>query len=217
MNIGIVDDHKLFRDGVRMAIENSDVKVTLEAENGEDLLKKLKSIGKAQRPSVLLLDINMPIMDGFETANWLRLNHPEIKVIILTMIDSAEAVLRMIKLDVKSYLTKVCSSETLLKAIRAVNDGGDYFPERITNIIVNSLRETNSKKSDIKASDLSEREIQFLKLIATEKNYGEIAEEMRISQRTVDGYREELFAKLHVKTRVGLALKAVKIGVASIS
>ena len=217
MKIAIIDDHKLFRDGLKSLFSKSNVSIVAEAINGVDLIDKLKSLNKVLIPDIFIVDVNMPIMDGFETVDWLRTNYPDKGIIILSMRSDTDTVLRMVRLGVKSYLTKDINVDILLNAIKMVQNQQFYFPEEITSIIVNSLQEDKkNEKQNIKLSELSEREIQFMKQIATEKTYKEIAIEMKISLRTVDGYRDALFSKLNVNTRVGLAFMAIKFGLVSI-
>jgi DNA-binding NarL/FixJ family response regulator len=211
MLIGIVDDHKIVRDGLKMLLPQNEFSVTLEAENGADMIEKIKGLTRSKFPDVFIIDVNMPVMDGFETVSWLRSKYPNVNVIILSMKDDSDSVLRMVRLGVKSYLPKISSIEELLNAIRIVYEQKFYFPEEITNIIVKGHQQNDSPtNSDIKLSSLSEREIQILKLFCTEKTYQEIAGEMNISSRTVDGYKEALFRKLRVKSRVGLVFTALK-------
>lgn len=217
MKIAIIDDHKLFREGLKSLFSKSNNSIVVEAINGIDLINKLKSLSKVLIPDIFVVDVNMPLMDGFETVEWLRSNYPKKGIIVLSMRNDTDTVLRMVRLGVKSYLTKDINVDVLLNAIKMVENQQFYFPEEITSLIVNSLQENkNDKKQNIKLSELSEREIQFLKLVATEKTYKEIAFEMEISLRTVDGYREALFSKLNVNTRIGLAFMAVKFELVSI-
>jgi len=211
MNIGIVDDHEIFRDGLKTLLPPDEMKITLEAENGIDMIDKLKTIQKEKIPDVLLVDIKMPVMDGYETVDWLLSHFPQINIIALTMFDNEDSILRMVKLGVKSYLTKNVNRKELLTAIRTVNDGHHYFTDKVTRFIVQSVQQQiKSTNSEIKINDLSEKEIKFLKLVCTEKTYSEIAAEMQLSLRTIDGYRESLFTKLNVKSRTGLVLFASK-------
>jgi DNA-binding NarL/FixJ family response regulator len=202
IQIALVDDHRLFRSGIASLINNfTGYQILFEAGNGEELTRKLTPKVK---PNIILLDINMPVMDGMETARWLRGNFPEIHIIILSMFGDAEKVLEMVKMGVKGYLLKDAEPHEFEQALSKVSQDEVYYPEFVTRHIINSF---NQQPELIK---LNSRELEFLKLAATELTYKEIADEMCISARTVDGYRDQLFEKLQIKSRVGLVLYAIK-------
>lgn len=202
IQIALVDDHRLFRSGIASLISEFDgFQVLFEAGNGEELTSKLTPKVK---PDIILLDINMPVMDGAETARWLRKNYPDIHIIILSMFGDAEKVLEMVKMGVRGYLLKDAEPHEFEQALQKVSLGEVYYPEFVTRHIINSF---NQKPELIK---LNSRELEFLKLAATELTYKEIADTMCISARTVDGYRDQLFEKLQIKSRVGLVLYAIK-------
>lgn len=202
IQIALVDDHRLFRSGIASLIGGfKGYHVLFEAGNGEELIGKLTP---KVRPRIILLDINMPGMDGMETAKWLHANHPDIHVIILSMFGDAEKVLQMVKMGVKGYLLKDAEPHEFEQALARVSNDEVYYPEFVTRHIINSF---NQQPELIR---LNSRELEFLKLAATEMTYKEIADEMCISARTVDGYRDALFEKLQIKSRVGLVLYAIK-------
>jgi DNA-binding NarL/FixJ family response regulator len=202
IQIALVDDHRLFRSGIASLINDfKGYQILFEAGNGEELTRKLTPKVK---PRIILLDINMPVMDGMETARWLRSNFPEIHIIILSMFGDAEKVLEMVKMGVKGYLLKDAEPHEFEQALLKVSQDEVYYPEFVTRHIINSF---NQQPELIK---LNSRELEFLKLAATELTYKEIADEMCISARTVDGYRDALFEKLQIKSRVGLVLYAIK-------
>jgi len=202
IKIALVDDHRLFRSGIASLISDfNGYEVLFEAANGEELTRKLTPKVK---PDIILLDINMPVMDGMETARWLRINYPDVSVITLSMFGDAEKVLQMVKMGVKGYLLKDAEPEEFEQALLKVSHGEVYYPEFVTRHIINSF---NQKPELLK---LNARELEFLRLAATEMTYKEIAEDMCISNRTVDGYRDALFERLQIKSRVGLVLYAIK-------
>ena len=202
IQIVLVDDHRLFRGGIASLINNfSGYKILFEAANGTELIKKITENNK---PDIIILDINMPVMNGLNTAEWLRKNHPGIKIIVLSMYDDAEKVLTMLKLGVKGYLLKDAEPVEFKNALEKVSAGDVYFPDFVSRLLVNSFNDLREYEK------LNIREIEFLKLVGTELTYRQIADKMQVSVRTVDGYRDHLFEKLQIKSRVGLALYAVK-------
>jgi DNA-binding NarL/FixJ family response regulator len=202
IKIVLVDDHRLFRSGIASLINKlPQYKILFEAGDGEELTRKLtpKLI-----PHIILLDINMPQKDGIETAHWLRTNYPDIHIIVLSMFEDAEKVLTMIKLGVKGYLLKDAEPDEFEQALDSVSKNEVYFPPFVTRHLVSNF---NKQLEQVK---LNNRELEFLKLTGTELTYKEIADQMCISVRTVDGYRDQLFEKLQIKSRVGLVLYAIK-------
>jgi DNA-binding NarL/FixJ family response regulator len=202
LQIVLVDDHRLFRSGIAALINKfPEYEVLFEAGDGEELIRKLtpKLI-----PDIILLDISMPKKDGISTAEWLRANYPAVKVIVLSMSEDAEKVLQMVKLGVKGYLLKDAEPNEFEKALKLVSAGDVYYPDFVTRHLVQNF---NQHATAVK---LNTREIEFLKLAGSELTYKEIADQMCISVRTVDGYRDQLFEKLQIKSRVGLVLYAVK-------
>ena len=211
-NVVLVDDHVLLRNGLANLIESfGNYKVLFEANNGKAFIEKLNP--KAL-PELVLMDINMPEMDGYETCLWLKNNYPDIKVLALSMYDNENAVIRMFKAGAKGYILKDCEPAELRAALKAVITKGFYYSEMVTGKLIhtiNTLDENDSQAKNI--IKLNDREITFLKLACTELTYKEIADKMFVSPRTIDGYRDDLFEKLNIKTRVGLVMYAIKNGV----
>jgi len=143
-------------------------------------------------------------MDGKTTAQWLLSTYPEVRIIVLSMFDDAERVLGMIKMGVKGYLLKDAEPYEFEQALQKVSQGDLYYPEFVTRLLINNFNQ------NLDPNRLNSRELEFLKLAGTELTYKEIAEQMCISVRTVDGYRDQLFEKLQIKSRVGLVLYALK-------
>jgi DNA-binding NarL/FixJ family response regulator len=200
--IALVDDHRLFRSGIASLINNFEgFMVLFEASNGQELIQK---ISPKFKPDIILLDINMPVMNGTNTAQWLKIKYPEISVVVLSMFDDAEKVLAMLKLGVKGYLLKDAEPNEFEQALKKVSTGEVYYPEFVTRLLLDSF---NPPGNQIR---LIGREAEFLKLASTELTYKEIAMQMSVSARTVDGYRDSLFEKLQIKSRVGLVLYAIK-------
>lgn len=202
IQIALVDDHRLFRSGIAYLINNfHHYSVLFEAGDGEEMIKKIQS---KLKPDIILLDISMPKMDGISTARWLRTNHPDIKIIVLSMFEDAEKVLTMVRMGVKGYLLKDAEPVDFEDALMKVANDEIYYPDFVTKHLVHNIN------IDFTLAKLNSREIEFLKLSATELTYKEIAEHMCISSRTVDGYRDQLFEKLQIKSRIGLVLYAIK-------
>jgi len=208
IKVALVDDHILLRNGLRGLIDSfNNCTVLYEANNGRDFINKLKA---EQIPDIVLMDINMPEMDGYETTLWVKNNHPEIKVLALSMYDNENAIIRMLRAGVKGYILKDCDPSELEYAINSIMTSGFYYTENVTGKLVSIV---SKKDSD---DELNEREIAFLKLVCSELTYKEIADKMYKGVRTIDGYRDALFEKLNVKTRIGLVLYAIKNGIVSL-
>jgi len=217
MRLALVDDHKLFRKGMISLIEMvcSDCEIIFEADNGADLQLKLT---KDNEPDILLLDINMPQVDGFATVQWINQQFPLIKVLVISMIDNEESIVRMLKLGVKGYLGKDVEPEVLGEALTAIMNKGFYYTDFITGKLVHSLQNGNDKEAARTAAIklMTEPEKEFLQLACSELTYNQIAAKMFKSPKTIDGYRNSLFEKFNVKSRVGLVLYAIKNGLVRI-
>jgi DNA-binding NarL/FixJ family response regulator len=204
----ITDDHLLIAKAIASIIDQfSNFEVLYEAENGKQLTERF--VIKNNIPDIVLLDISMPVMNGFETAQWLKQNHPAVKVMALTMQGDDESLIKMIKAGATGYLHKNVHPAELQKALDAIVAKGFYYPDWATSRVLHALANEEAINTGIK---LTERETEFLTWCCTELTYKEIGEKMFCSARTVESYRDSLFEKLGVKTRVALALYAVKIG-----
>ena len=160
------------------------------------------------------MDINMPEMDGYETCLWLKNNHPDIKVLALSMYDNENAVIRMFKAGAKGYILKDSDPAELRAALDGIISKGFYYSEMVTGKLIHTINSMDENDNNIKGIiKLNDREITFLKLVCTELTYKEIADKMFLSPRTIDGYRDDLFQKLNIKTRVGLVMYAIKNGI----
>ena len=202
IRVALVDDHRLFRSGIASLIHNFDrYTIILEAGDGDEMIRK---ISPKLKPHIILLDINMPKMDGIAAARWLRHVHPDINIIILSMFEDADKVLTMVRMGVKGYLLKDSEPHEFEEALHKVSENELYYPSFVTRHLVDNIDEV------FNITKLNSRELEFLKLASTELTYKQIAEEMCISTRTVDGYRDQLFGKLKSKSRIGLALYAIK-------
>jgi len=211
IKVALADDHVLLRNGLAGLINSfDDYTVIFEADNGTDFQKKIQ---KGNEPELVLMDINMPGMDGFATAEWLRQNYPLTKVLALSMYDNENSIIRMFKAGAKGYILKDSEPAELKAALDSIMQKGYYYSELVTGKLIHSINQSNENANGNKTSQLNDRETEFLKLAATELTYKEIAEKMNLSPRTIDGYRDALFEKLELKSRVGLVLYAIKNGI----
>lgn len=208
-SIAIVDDHQIVSEAIAGLINAlPQFNVLYEVRNGKELLQKLSN--KKNVPDLILLDINMPIMNGFETAAWLQENLPEVPFVALSMNDDDESIIKMLKLGAKGYLIKDIDSDELLIALDEILKKGFYYTDLVTSKLLHNLSRDASPKG--KVPQLKDKEMEFIKLACTEMTYKEIAETMFVSPKTVDGYRDDLFQKLNIKNRIGLAMYAIKQG-----
>lgn len=215
MNIAIVDDHTMFRKGLVSLINLfPGYQVQLEAANGQDLLKQLQS---AKLPDILLLDIVMPEMDGYSTAKWIHLNYPEIRILALSTMEGENAIIKMIRNGARGYVLKDAEPAELKRAFDDVLSLGYFFNDLVSRTVLQNVHRLGDDANENGVfSKLTENEFNFLKLACSEKTYFEIAKEMYLSERTIDGYRDSIFKKLNVTTRVGMALYAVKNGLVNL-
>jgi len=210
--IALVDDHALLRSGLASVISSfGDYKVLFEADNGKQFIENIKTKGK---PDVVLLDINMPEMDGFATANWIKNNAPTIKVLVLSMLDNDTAIIKMLQSGAKGYILKDSKPDILRNALRDVTEKGFFFNDLVSSKLMHMV--SKGKQEDKETIVLTDKEIDFLKWCCTEKSYKEIADVMNISTRAVESIRSTLFDKLETLSRVGLVMYAIRNGIISI-
>jgi DNA-binding NarL/FixJ family response regulator len=211
IRIAMADDHVLLRNALAALIDSfEDCQVILQAGNGKELTEAIR---KGSSPQVVILDLNMPEMDGFDTAAWLQEHYPDILVLMLTMYDSELSLIRLLQAGVKGFLKKDIHPSELKFAIQSVVQNGYYYSNHTTGKLVNLFRQHSDGNSLIQRSVLNDQEIQFLKLACSDMTYKEIAQRMSLNPRAVDTLRDQLFIKLDVKSRVGLALVAIRQGV----
>lgn len=207
IRIALVDDHVVLRHGLTMLITALGYNVLFEGSNGKEMIRK---IDPQNLPDIVLMDINMPEMDGYEATIWLKTHHPSVRVLTLSMYDDESAIIRMLKNGSRGYILKESEPDDLKRAINDVFTHGVHYTQRVTSKLLHALNEDGSPGQVKQLLGLSEREIEFLKLACTEMTYKEIADVMHLSPRTIDGYREALFEKLNIKNRVGLVLFAIR-------
>jgi DNA-binding NarL/FixJ family response regulator len=202
---GIVDDHQLFSKSLSLMLQSfENYEVVTEASNGKDLQEKINNLDKEHLPEILLIDVNMPVMDGIETATWVNQKYPSIKLVALSQNDSDKTIIGMIKAGCCAYLLKDTHPNELEKALHEIYTTGFYNADASN---INFRRLLQFEKDALKITD---KEKMFLQLACSDRTYKQIAAEMFLSERTIDGYRESLFQKLNVQSRVGMALEAIR-------
>lgn len=205
----IADDHVLYRAGVKTALSSKkDIKIIAEADNGSHLLNLLKGI----QPDVILLDIQMPIMDGIATLPEIKKLYPRIKIIMLTMMDDQSMITKLMELGANSYLTKTSDSEIIYEAIKTCHEHEFYFNSLTNKALLNNLRQKTPTSIKLQQEDatLSEKEVTVLRLMCEEKSTREIAEAVDLSPRTIEAIRDKLKTKTGAKSTAGLIMFAVK-------
>jgi len=212
--IVLVDDHVLLRTSLGSVInEFPNCQVIAQASNGIDFITQIKN---GIIPDLIILDLNMQQMDGYETAKWLYNNMPDIKILMLSMHSTEMSLLRMLQLGVKGFLKKDVHVSELKTAIDAIMNSGYYYSYDVAGKIMNIFRKTGEPLESACKTMMNENELTFLKLACTEDTYKEIAQKMKMNPRGIDNLRDHLFTKLDVKSRIGLAMYAVRQGLVTI-
>jgi DNA-binding NarL/FixJ family response regulator len=211
IKVAIADDHVLFRAGVKSALSvHKDIKMIAEADNGMQLLTVLKHV----QPDVILLDIQMPIMDGINTLPEIKKLYPDIKVIMLTMHNDHSMISKLMELGANSYLTKNSDSEIIYQAVKTVHEQEYYFNQLTNKALIDGLRVKRQAEASLPVdAKLSDKEIAILRMICEEKSTKEIADLVDLSPRTVEAIRDKLKVKTGAKSLAGLVMYAVKSGI----
>ncbi|MEY4660234.1 MAG: hypothetical protein RLZZ42_186 [Bacteroidota bacterium] len=211
IKVAIADDHVLFRAGVKTAMNmHKDIKMIAEADNGMQLLSVLKHV----RPDVILLDIQMPIMDGINTLPEIKNLYPDIKVIMLTMHNDHSMISKLMELGANSYLTKNSDSEIIYQAIKTVHEQEYYFNQLTNKALIDGLRVKRQAEAALPTdAKLTDKEVSILRMICEEKSTKEIADLVDLSPRTVEAIRDKLKVKTGAKSLAGLVMYAVKSGI----
>ena len=205
VKIMITDDHSMIREGLKNLLElEGDIEVVAEAENGIECLDKLEDVN----PDVLLLDINMPKMNGLEVLQNLKDRKSKIKVLVLTVHNETEYLMKAVDIGINGYVLKDSESSELKKAIFAIADGENYIQPSLIPALNNKMIEKN--EDELKIDSLTKREVQVLKELAVGKFNRDIAKEMEISERTVKNHISSIFKKLDVTDRTQAAVFAIK-------
>jgi len=211
IKVAMADDHVLLRNALANLIDSFEhCKVIHQSGNGNELIAR---INDDAIPDIILLDLNMPILNGFETAKWLQKNCPQAAILMLTMYDSELTLIQLLQVGVKGFLKKDIHPSELKFALHSVMESGYYYSNHTTGKLVNLFRNNSENNLGVYKAILNEQELLFLKLACSDLTYKEIARQMGLNPRSVDNLRDQLFTKLDVKSRVGLAMVAIKHGV----
>jgi two-component system, NarL family, invasion response regulator UvrY len=217
IKIAIADDHSLFRKGVIRLLDSDRYQLLFDVANGASLIQQLQQYPQTE-PDIIIMDIEMPGMNGYETVAWLKQHHPDIKILVVSMVEREEAIVRMLKLGVKGYLSKEMEPEDLHTALQSIMKKNYYYTDFVTNKLVHSIQnedDCTELKNDFQLNHelwdtLNAKQKDFVRLACTEMTYDAIAGVMCVSPKTIDGYRDAVFEKFNIKNRVGLVLFAIK-------
>lgn len=209
IKVAIADDHALFRKGLAQILSGyENIELLFQAKNGKELIEKIGNLPPKGRPDVCIVDINMPVMNGYDATKIITNNYPKIKVLALSMYDDEQIIIKMFHCGAHSYVLKDIEPDELRKAIHSVHTTGVYDSDIVTNEVLKGAKVPGDDDDVI----FTEKEMDFLRLCCSEMTYKEIAEKMGVSHRTVDGYRDNLFSKLNLKSRTGLVIYAFRTG-----
>jgi DNA-binding NarL/FixJ family response regulator len=208
IKVAIADDHKIFRDGIKMALTGKKyLRIIWEAEDGKDLMHKMR----LKLPDVLLMDIRMPEMDGVNAISQLRKEFEQVKVIVLTMYDDQEMITRMMEMGANAYLTKTTDPEEIYNAILTCMNDDFYFNDLVNRAVLLKLQQKRPPKPHFAVPvTFSEKELRILRLIADDKTTEEISKEVYLSPRTVETIRQNMKTKVGARTIAGLVMYAMR-------
>ena len=211
IKLALADDQNLFRKGMAMLLrEINGMEVTLECANGKDLLKAIAVVPV----DIVLLDLEMPVMDGVETMKRMRTDHPDVKVLVLSMHSEEKFIVHLMELGANGYLLKTAEATEVENAIRSVAESGYYFSDMVSQVMLQGLVKKDKVRPYFNVVDpLSERELEVLKLICAEKTTPEIAEQLFLSPRTVEGHRNNILLKTGARNVAGLVVFAMTNGI----
>lgn len=223
IKIAIAEDHPLFRKGIIKLLDPDRYEFLFDVDNGEKLIEVVQSHAD-NLPDIIIMDINMPHLNGYDAVEWLKKYYPGIKILIVSELDREESIVRMLKLGVRGYLSKQMEPEDLFAALQSIARNGYYYTDFITNKLVHSLQNEDNNKIGGQLSQLhseswnqlNHKQKEYVRYACTEMTYEQIAEKMCVSPKTIDGYRDVVFQKFNVKNRVGLVLFALRNGLVSL-
>lgn len=208
VKIALADDHVLFRKGLVSLLEmEDDFQVVLEAGNGLELTQRIGGTGA----EIVLMDLEMPEMDGLTATATLRDNHPDVRVLMVSSHDEDEMILDAVEKGAKGYLLKNADPDDVIEAIRSIMHSGFYFQEHVSKLLLRGIVEKDLLKSKFEPRELlTDREREVLQLIFLEKTSAEIADQLFLSPRTIESYRKNMLEKVGVRNSVGLVVFGLK-------
>lgn len=210
ITIIIAEDHPLFRDGLKTMLNlDNRFEIIAEAENGDNLLKLLEFV----KPDLILMDINMPILNGIDATNFIATHFNDIKVIALTMNDERSSIMEMMDAGANGYILKSADREEIMKAINTVMNGDDYYCKRVESSIINLIETERSTNHYKKLISFNDKEIKIINFLCEELNSDEIAKEMYLSKKTIDGIRIKIKNELDVRNSIGIVKYAIRNGI----
>lgn len=210
IKVAIADDYKIYREGLKVSLsQDNEIEILFDVDNGEDLLKNIET----SKPDVVIMDLKMPLMDGMEATTRLRKKYDDIKVVVVSMYDEDKFIIHLMEIGANGYLFKNAEPDEIRKAIHAVYENKYYFNDIVNKALLKKLvLKGNIKPSFNQNVELTERELQVLKLICEEKTAAEIGKEIFLSPRSVEGIRQRLIEKVGVRNTAGLVMFAAKNG-----
>jgi DNA-binding NarL/FixJ family response regulator len=212
ITIAIADDYKIYRDGLKLCLSaDNNLQILFDVDNGEELMEALKT----QQPDIIIMDLNMPLLDGMEAPKQISKKYEQIKVLVITMYDNDKFIINLMENGAHGYLLKNAEPKEIIKAIYAVHENGYYFNDLVNKALLKKLVMKNNLKPSFNHNiELTEREQEVLKMICEEKTAVEIGKEIFLSPRSVEGIRTRLIEKIGVRNTAGLVMFAVKNGLA---
>lgn len=211
--IAIADDYKIFREGLKKCIASDDsLEVIIEANNGEELISAFEKT----TPDVVIMDLKMPVMDGMEATQIIRARFPKVKVLVVTMYNEDKFIIHLMEIGANGYLLKNAEPDEIRRSIYAVYENGFYFNDLVSNALVKKLAIKDKINPSFNQNiELSQQELEVLKLICNEKTVEEIAKEIFLSPPLVENIRRQLIEKIGVRNTAGLVMYAIKNGITS--
>lgn len=209
IKIALVDDEILFRKGISFLLQREEnIEILFEASNGEELITELSN--SETKPDIVIMDLKMPVLDGVEATKIIRKSYPEIKIIALTSYDTKSFIANMIQVGAVAYLIKNTTPKDLLLTITEVATKGFYYNENVLKTIQETIVSPKNSRGGLETNFLSPREIEILQLICQQKTTAEIAEQLFLSPRTIEGHRNNLLLKTESRNIAGLVVYAIQ-------
>jgi DNA-binding NarL/FixJ family response regulator len=217
IKIAIADDHTLVLAGLASILEDNGYKIVVKAANGEELINELKLLSEEDFPEILLIDDNMPVMNGIETVKHVSVMYPTSSIAVMSYTQNQLNIIEMVKFGVKAILSKDSNPKEFLLALQCICNGGTFYTEHVLSSIICAIYDgTISSVPEYTGEKLTEKERIILKKLCTDKSYEEIAADLNLSVKTINNYRESLGQKLNAKSRIGLMVNALKFKLVSL-